>query len=276
MNENYDYDEIDLSNPKQRRRAEELAADQIFSEITPHLFYDADREAWASLLINDHLETYAVESAEMREILDRAFWEEMKRLYGVGKPMPKKLLDERIGILKRMARYDGKKETVSLRVGENSGIHYIDLCDDRWRCIRVDSTGWEIVENKPQVFFRRTLTMQLLPIPVRGGSVDELQPFLNDTEDEFTLVKSWLLAALRSIGPYPLMILIGPQGAAKSSFAKIMRKLTDPSSIPTIGRPRNVRDLHAVAQGSHVLGFDNISLTACVASQVGLRMRSGD
>jgi hypothetical protein len=46
--------------------------------------------------------------------------------------------------------------------------------------------------------------MRALPVPVEGGSVDELRAFLNvKTDADFVLVVAWELAALRDCGPYP-------------------------------------------------------------------------
>ena len=68
-----------------------------------------------------------------------------------------------------------------------------------------------------------------LPIPQRGGSIESLAAFLNlPTPDEFVLVVAWLLAALQQGGPYPLLVIAGEQGSAKTVLTKILRALTDP------------------------------------------------
>jgi hypothetical protein len=49
-----------------------------------------------------------------------------------------------------------------------------------------------------------------LPVPERGGSIEALQSFLNlSNQNDFALVVAWLLAALRSSGPYPLLAIYG-------------------------------------------------------------------
>jgi len=86
--------------------------------------------------------------------------------------------------------------------------------------------------------------MTPLPTPEPGGSIDELEPFLNIASDQFVLVKGWLLGALRSRGPYPLMVVIGEAGSAKTTFSRFLRALVDPNKIPLGSPPRNVRDLN--------------------------------
>ena len=52
--------------------------------------------------------------------------------------------------------------------------------------------------------------MLSLPTPERGGSIEEFRPFLNlRTDDDFVLIVSWLLGALRARGPYPVLNLYG-------------------------------------------------------------------
>jgi pantothenate kinase-related protein Tda10 len=64
-------------------------------------------------------------------------------------------------------------------------------------------------------------------MPVSGGSVEMLRTFLNvKTDAEFVLVVAWALAALRNRGPFPVIVLSGEQGSAKSTFSAILRRFS--------------------------------------------------
>jgi hypothetical protein len=268
-------DALDLSNKKQRAKAETGAAEKISSEIIPCLFHDAERRAWVRLLTDGHYETWSVDSSHMRDFLQQAFWEEMKSCSGQGSIMPPKMLKDQLETLTYMAKYDGDEHSVALRVGSaNPCVLYVDLCDPWRRVVRIDPIGWEIEDAGP-IFFRRTDDMLPLPIPERGGSIDELKPFLNISDDQFVLVKGWLLSALRSIGPYPLMVLVGSAGSAKSTFTKILRSLVDPDRIPLASPPREVRDLQVASQDSHVLAYDNLSSLSQKLSDAFCRLATG-
>ena len=120
-------------------------------------------------------------------------------------------------------------------------------------------TGWRVIDNPP-VRFRRAAGMQPLPVPVRGGSVERLRPSSTSTPNaDFVLVVAWALAALRNRGPYPVMVLAGEQGSAKSTFSAILRSLLDPNTAPLRALPREDRDLFIAASNGHVLAFDNVS-----------------
>jgi hypothetical protein len=79
------------------------------------------------------------------------------------------------------------------------------------------------------------------------------------SDAEFVLVVSWLLACLRNRGPYPVIVLSGEQGSAKSTFSAILRALLDPNTAPLRALPREDRDLFIAANNGYVLAFDNVS-----------------
>ena len=149
------------------------------------------------------------------------------------------------------------------------------LCDDTWRAVEIDATGWRVID-RPPVRFRRAAGMQPLPIPQPGGSIKRLRYYLNVTSDsDFVLVVSWVLACLRNRGPYPVLVLMGEQGSAKSTFAAILRKLLDPNTAPLRALPREDRDLFIAANNGHVLAFDNVSGLPAWISDTLCRLATG-
>lgn len=70
---------------------------------------------------------------------------------------------------------------------------------------------------------------------------------------------AWLVAAFRSEGPYPVLILQGEQGTAKSTAQRILRAIVDPSTTPLRTTPREMRDLMIAANNGWVVSFDNLS-----------------
>jgi hypothetical protein len=89
--------------------------------------------------------------------------------------------------LEAHACHDGLEHPVAVRVGATDGAVYLDLADDKWRAVEIGADGWRIVTDPPVRFLRPRGTLAL-PLPVRGGSLDELRPFLNvATPDDFVL-----------------------------------------------------------------------------------------
>jgi hypothetical protein len=164
-----------------------------------------------------------------------------------------------LNVIEARAHFDAPEMDVNVRVAGHDGSLYLDLCDDEWRAVEIDDTGWRVIDNPP-VRFRRAAGMQPLPSPVRGGSIEALRAFLNVSSDnDFVLVVSWVLGALSDKGPYPVIVLSGEQGSAKSTFSAILRALLDPNTAPLRALPREDRDLFIAATNAHVLSFDNVS-----------------
>ncbi len=86
---------------------------------------------------------------------------------------------------------------------------------------------------------------------------------------------SWLVAALRPSGPYPLLAIAGEQGSAKTVLSKMLRALVDPNAAPVRALPRDERELFIAADNGHVLAFDNISRLRSWLSDALCRLASG-
>jgi hypothetical protein len=89
------------------------------------------------------------------------------------------------------------------------------------------------------------------------------------------LLLSWLAAALRPTGPYPVLILQGEQGSAKSTAQRILRALADPSTVPLRTTPREERDLLIAATNGWVVSFDNLSGLPVWLSDALCRLATG-
>lgn len=86
---------------------------------------------------------------------------------------------------------------------------------------------------------------------------------------------AWVLAALRNHGPYPVLVLSGEQGSAKSTFSRVLRSLLDPNTAPLRALPRGDRDLFIAANNGHVLAFDNVSGLPAWISDTLCRLATG-
>jgi hypothetical protein len=102
--------------------------------------------------------------------------------------------------------------------------------------------------------------MQALPMPQSPNDPAQFETLFNTASDDDTkLLLAWMLFALSPSGPYPLLILQGEAGSAKSTLAHMVRRIIDPSSLPLRSFPREERDFVIAARTNHVLCFDNLS-----------------
>jgi hypothetical protein len=233
------------------------------------LFHAPDMTGFADLDINGHRQTWPIRAKGFRRWLARRFFEETQ-----GAPSSE-ALQSALNVIEAKAHFDAPERLVHVRVGGLDGRLYLDLCDETWRAVEIDVTGWRVIDNPP-VRFRRAAGMQPLPMPASGGSIETLRAFLNvQSETDFVLVVAWLLACLRNRGPYPVIVLSGEQGSAKSFFSAIMRALLDPNTASLRALPREDRDLFIAASNGHVLAFDNVSGLPAWISDTLCRLATG-
>lgn len=146
------------------------------------LFHTPAREPFASVLVRGHRENYPVDGRAFTDWLSAAYYSAHKK--GLSDNKRKGFL----AIISARAKYDGACHEVRVRVAESDGDIYIDLGDVDWRVVRISKTGFEVLPSSP-VRFTRPKGMLALPVPERGGSVNELKPFLNvRDDDQFKLI----------------------------------------------------------------------------------------
>jgi hypothetical protein len=233
------------------------------------LFHTPDGAGFAGLDINGHRETWPIRAKGFRRWLARQFFEATQ-----GAPSSE-ALQSALNVIEAKAHFDAPERIVHIRVGGLDGKLHLDLGDENWRAVAIDTTGWRVIDNPP-VRFRRPAGMKPLPIPVKGGSVEVLRSFLNvQSDNDFVLAVAWALAVLRNRGPYPVIVLSGEQGSAKSTFSAILRALLDPNTAPLRALPREDRDLFIAASNGHVLAFDNVSGLPAWISDTLCRLATG-
>jgi hypothetical protein len=157
----------------------------------------------------------------------------------------------------------------------------VNLGDDKGRtiCVTTDTPEerWAIsTENK--VLFRQSATQRALPLPLHTTQslAQLLRPHIRCNDEDFRLVLAWLLQAMNPNGPHPILILVGEQGSAKTSTAKLLRKIVDPSLSDVCGLPKSERDFAIAAYNSWVLCYDNISSLPSWLSDAFCRAATGE
>ncbi len=129
------------------------------------------------------------------------------------------------------------------------------------------------------MLFRRTALTHPLPIPAstgRDAGLGRLRGLLNVDDDGFGLITAWLLAALIPEIPHPILALTGEQGTAKSTAARFLVSLVDPSPAPLRSAPRDVRQWAVTAAASWTVALDNISVIPPWLSDTLCKAVTGD
>ena len=171
--------------------------------LCEELFHTPSGVAFADFITEGHRETWPIRSKRFRTWLRRCYY------HASGSAPSAAAIRSALDLFEARAQFDGPERAVNTRVAEHAGRIYLDLADEHWRAVAIGPDGWRVI-GCPPVRFRRAPGMLPLPVPERGGSIEGLRSFLNlSNQNEFVLVVAWLLAALRSSGPYPLLAISG-------------------------------------------------------------------
>jgi hypothetical protein len=257
-----------------------------YTREAAELFHDSDMKAYATIKIAGHGETYSLRTTAFKLWIRSEFWRrEKERLEEEGEedPIPmvlrRQTIEDALSQLEALAFFEGPEYEVHVRVAGHEGVVFVDLADELWNAVRIDSTGWSIVADPP-VRFIRPAGVQALPAPRRGGSPATLKNLLNIPNDDegrrnWRLILAWLAQAFMPRGPYPIITLLGPQGAAKSTAARILRSVVDPSSVPLRSMPRDEHNLYIDGTSSWCVALDNVSTLPTWLSDALCRLATG-
>jgi len=236
------------------------------------LFRETDgiRGGFVTATIQGHPRTLSLDDPTTRHWLAGLHRGEKGRVPG------RTAVDAALNTLRAMAAMGEVVRDVWIRVAEAGGRVYLDLADAEARVVEVAAEGWKVLESPPAgVKFVRPPGTLPLPIPTRRGTLDDVRPFLNVSDDDFLLAVAWLLSCFRPNVSSPVLLVSGEQGSAKTTACRTLRSLVDPNAAPLRSLPRNERDLLIAASNAMILGFDNVSFLEPWMSDALCRIATG-
>lgn len=236
-----------------------------------NLFHTYGKEAYAIIDMDDHQENWPVRSEKFRLWLSQLYYKQTKMA------IKSQTLKDTISTFEGKALFDAPEKQVFVRYTRIGDAVYIDMANKNWQQVEITKYGWRVISGKESpVAFKRTPGMLPLPCPTKGGSLNSLRNFLNlEGEHEWHLIVAWLVGAAQPDGPFPILILQGEQGTAKTTMANLLRDLIDPATVPSRTKPRTERDLAISANAAWVLSYDNLSGLSDSQSDAFCRLATG-
>ena len=98
-------------------------------------FHDSQGEAFAKISLNNHMEIWNLTSMGFRDWISHQLWSQHRE------GLSNASLDSALTTLRGIATFDSPTEEVYLRVAQMNNELYIDLCNEDWKVIKVDSSG---------------------------------------------------------------------------------------------------------------------------------------
>ena len=225
--------------------------------------------------------TFALRSADFRDWVTANFYSEFETA-------PSSLaLRAALRTLEARAQYDGSPaQKVEHRVSFEGDPFapskiLLDLANTAGEILEITSQGWTLTDNLRHSFRHSPGTLPL-PVPTSHqppttshAPLAELSVLFHLTPPACTRLLFWLASSLRPTGPYPILVLRGPASSGKSTLARALRNLIDPSSAPLRLLPARDRELLQLAPHNWILVFDNVHRVPIKISEALCALSSG-
>lgn len=217
------------------------------------LFHNDVQEPYARVPVKDHWEILPTKGKSFKGWASSIFWKNERQALST------EALNSALSVIEAMASFEGPKYELYNRVASYDGALWYDLADERWRAVRIDADGWRIIENPP-ILFRRYSHQQPQVEPIAGGDVKILLDFVNLTdEDQRMLLLVYLVTSFVPDIPHPAPVVYGPQGSAKTTFLRTLKRLIDPSKLEVFSLPKDIESLIQILAHHWVAYFDNLT-----------------
>lgn len=231
-------------------------------------FQTPDNECYA--ILNDKYRfLYSLKSKDFRDYLKSEYYKKCKKM------PPLQALQDFINILEHLSK--SRVRQIFTRIGDKKEAIYINLGDKKHRAVKITPDGLKHV-SRPAAYFQNkkgTLPLQITQPKHSRKIIKRFMRLINTSESGQNLIIAWLLCALNSKGPYPILILQGEQGSGKSTVAKMLKMLIDPTIAPLRALHRSERNLAIYAKNNWVLAFDNVSSISDEISDALCRLSTG-
>ncbi|MDP9343687.1 MAG: hypothetical protein M3Q23_16660 [Actinomycetota bacterium] len=180
-----------------------------------------------------------------------------------------------VDALEAMALDQAPRVDTAVRVAGAGGEVWIHV--DPEVAAHVTRSGWELGPPPERPRLWTPPGWKPLPSPSREGDLDDLHGFVNlHREEDFRLLVAYLVFSFNPTGPYPVLFLVGPPGAGKSTAARLVKDLIDPSASGPQRPPRNEDDVIGAAAHSWLLSFDNVTKLEPWLADVVCRLATGE
>lgn len=240
---------------------------------TVELWHDRRKVAYATVMISrpdgsSHRENMAVGESGFSGWLTREFF------LATGAPPKREKLREVLALAEARGIQEGTQcDTWVRTTAVIDGRLYLDLGDEDWRAVEIDTAGWCVISDPP-VRFRRSGGALALPVPIKGDAKAGIA-LLGDlikTErpEHLMMLTAALVSYFRAGVSYVGINFDARPGSAKTSGLRVVDALIDPQFAVTPGPPANEQDLIVSAQNRML----SCASTTCPTSRSACQTRT--
>jgi hypothetical protein len=236
---------------------------ETVKEQAQNLFIDEYKIPHIAIPIQDHLEILSVNNGAFKNWYRMFIFERDKKV------LDNQTINDLCSLAGAYAashKY-GRQINLNLRTAFNVNYDKLewiyDLTNKNWEFIKITSNGWDIF--KDEIIFRRYNNQKEQVYPNRNYEPDIFDKFMKlvnikmDNKDSVLLLKCYIVSLFIPEIQKVVLMLLGSQGAGKSSLEELIKMLVDPSIVKTFTFPRDLNELQQQLSHNYLVYYDNIS-----------------
>src|SRR5215204_1774534 len=236
----------------------------------PLLFVDQYNKphVWATVVTATGLsyrEVISIESKRFETYISGLYYADTD-----GEVANKEAISDTIRILAAKALFENQTtKELHLRVAWNSAEKqeeiYYDLTDQKRRCVRITSQGWQIIPHTQDALFRRFGQLrQVEPLSnYPQGVFDKFLDLMHITDPHQRLLsKVRIISYFIPDIAHPIDLAHGEKGSVKTTFCRCVKRLVDPSMPELLTNPSDKREFAQQLYHNYLLLYDNVRFTA--------------
>jgi energy-coupling factor transporter ATP-binding protein EcfA2 len=213
-----------------------------------------DQHGTAFVWLKEPARAIPLRGREFKSIVSRTMY------FETGKAPSSDAINSAFNILEAEA-LDGSEYPLEVRIAKTNGALQVDVCDPMGQILEIDREAHRF-RPSPFPIFRRYLHMKMIEQMDSMGTVNDLSDLidffrLKEPRDNILLI-GWLGHGFIADTPHAILLLTGPQGSAKSSLTKALKRIVDPSSLLLLSAKSNQNEFVQLLNHNYLVPLDNL------------------
>src|SRR5690348_2996816 len=271
---NYDKAEINTTKEPRINISREIY-EFAKSKIKQLVVSNSDSDQVFALIENGgHIETWNLNSSKTRDWLRYGFYTE------TGENYSDEAYKNAIALIKAEAVMNGApRVNIYNRVAMVDKTIYYDLVSPDFKAVKITANAVEIInlnENAPIFVRGQHQQQQVMPKFDRKKAMTNLLQLYRIPLKDRHLFEVHQVAMFLEKCPVVIMNILGEQGSNKTTLAKSVKQIVDPSGNNISSLPGKTEDLYLHFNNRYLSSFDNVSWFSKNVSDILCRAITGE
>ena len=233
-------------------------------------FRDQFGQDYAFIDIKGHHESVKLRSRDFKDFLLGLYFQKYN------KPVSSSPVTTVIDHCSSESFMSGKKFELHNRICSDGNSIFYDIGNENWEVVEINKSGSHVISPAAPMFVRYDGIEEQIFERGGEGNLDKFLSMWGLNENELMVNKVWIVSAFIPTIPHAISIKYGPEGSAKSTLDRCIRKTIDPNVKGTVSLPKNKNELPQMLQHNYSAPFDNVTYLDDEYSDMLCRASTGE